>query len=136
MLERAARRKVLRKYILLQIPEMSLFGIVIWGLLHYEEITLATACILVCAWLVKDIVLFPLTRSAYEPGPAHGTDALVGAEGVVTKRIAPQGSVRLGAELWTARAAEGLAEIREGDRIQVMDVEGFTLIVVPIAPPE
>ena len=45
-------------------------------------------------------------------------------------------SVRLGAELWTARAGEGLSEIQEGEQVQVMDVEGFTLIVVPFAPSE
>ncbi len=120
----------------LQIPEMLLFGLVIWGLVRWQKISLGTAGILLGAWIVKDIFLYPLTRSAYGPGPKHGTDALVGAEGVVTKTLAPQGSVRLGAELWTARTGEGLAEIREGDKVQVLDIEGFTLIVVPMAPPE
>ncbi len=122
----------LRKYILVQVPESILFTLLIAGLHYFDKISPTTAFVCIALWLVKDLALYPLLRPAYEPGPAHGTDALVGATGVVTRAIEPEGHVRVGAELWRAR---GLGEPSEpidvGCRIVVEAVDGFTLLVVP-----
>jgi membrane protein implicated in regulation of membrane protease activity len=59
-----------------------------------------------------------------------GTAALVGAKGVVTQRVDDlSGQVKIGGELWSARAfMEG--EIMEpGARVEVAKIEGATALV-------
>lgn len=122
----------LRKYILVQALETALFLLLIVGLHFFEHISRTTAFVCVALWLVKDVVLYPVLRQAYEPGPIHGTDALVGEAGVVTREVAPEGLVRVGAELWKARHQSGTTTpIAVGCRIVVEAVDGFTLLVIP-----
>jgi membrane-bound ClpP family serine protease len=88
----------------------------------------AVAAVLVLAWIVKDLAMFRFVRHAYETEVASPTDRLVGAVAVVERDLAPQGMVRLGRELWTARAPGGEA-IEAGARVRVAAVEGLVLVV-------
>lgn len=122
----------LRKYIFLQVPEAILFVLLIAGLHAFDKISGTTAFVCLGAWTLKDILFWPILRSAYEPGPAHGTEALVGAPGVVTRTVAPEGQVRVGAELWSARCTADLVEpIEVGCGVVVEGVDGYTLLVAP-----
>jgi membrane-bound ClpP family serine protease len=60
--------------------------------------------------------------------PATGAEALVGAEGVAATDCRPEGSVRVGGELWGAVCPGG---IFEGEPIVVESVSGLTLRVRP-----
>jgi membrane protein implicated in regulation of membrane protease activity len=122
------RDEVLRKYILLQIPEAILVVLILAGLHHWEQVSLVTTIGLGLAWLAKDVLLYPILRPAYEPGPGHGTEMLIGASGIATDELAPRGMVRVGSELWGAEAAsEG--SIAKGSAVVVEEVNGFTLVV-------
>jgi membrane-bound serine protease (ClpP class) len=57
-----------------------------------------------------------------------GREALVGATGVATSDLAPNGQVHVRGELWTATAQEG--PIRQGDVVQVIGVEGLRLRII------
>jgi membrane-bound serine protease (ClpP class) len=57
-----------------------------------------------------------------------GREALVGATGVSTSDLAPNGQVHVRGELWTATAQEG--PIRQGDVVQVIGVEGLRLRII------
>jgi membrane-bound serine protease (ClpP class) len=58
-----------------------------------------------------------------------GEEALVGATGVAVDRLAPSGQIRVGGELWEARAA---TEVPPGASVRVKAVHGLELDVEPI----
>lgn len=92
----------------------------------------------VVAWVLCSIVFIWLWFKVFKPGShksragmSHG--AVVGEIGLVTRDIRPfeKGQIRfqkpvLGDDLWEALAEE---EIRIGERVRVIDVEGNTLKV-------
>jgi membrane protein implicated in regulation of membrane protease activity len=59
-----------------------------------------------------------------------GTDALVGARGLVLKRVDEDGGlVKIGGEEWTARAYMAGQVIEPGARVEVARIEGATALV-------
>jgi membrane-bound serine protease (ClpP class) len=58
-----------------------------------------------------------------------GRESLVGLEGVARTDLSPDGTVHVAGEMWTARAEGG--RITEGERIQVVAVDGLRLRVRP-----
>jgi membrane protein implicated in regulation of membrane protease activity len=59
-----------------------------------------------------------------------GTAALVGSPAVVTERVTDTaGAVKVGGEIWTARAYEEDAVLEEGARVQVVEIRGATALV-------
>jgi membrane protein implicated in regulation of membrane protease activity len=80
-------------------------------------------------WFVKDAVLFPFVRQAYEVEPRPPAAELLGAAGVAQDALAPEGFVRVGPELWRARLAASEAPIAAGEAVRVVGVEGLTLRV-------
>jgi membrane protein implicated in regulation of membrane protease activity len=89
-------------------------------------------------FLVVSVVLLaalrPLARSHRRQPPRlrTGTAALVGASGMVVERIANDegvGCVRIGGEMWTARAYDDDEVIEAGKRVQVVEIKGATALV-------
>ena len=124
-------RQAFRNYVLLQIPGVVLVALGLVVLHYLEWLTLPIAVSILFAWIAKDAVMYRFIGSSYGPGPPHGTDALVGQEGIVDCALSPQGSIRLGAELWTARVEGGADSQSPGTRVRVTRVEGFVIVVVP-----
>ncbi len=61
-----------------------------------------------------------------------GTEALVGAPAVVLERVHPGGGqVRIGGEVWTARPFDEDTVLEEGQRVEVLKIEGATALVSP-----
>jgi membrane protein implicated in regulation of membrane protease activity len=59
-----------------------------------------------------------------------GTAALVGARGVVTERVDDlSGQVKIGGEVWSARAFMEGEVIEPGKRVEVARIEGATALV-------
>jgi membrane protein implicated in regulation of membrane protease activity len=59
-----------------------------------------------------------------------GTDALVGRQALVTKRVdAVGGRVRIGGEEWSARAYVGDQVLEEGQTVDIIQIEGATALV-------
>jgi membrane protein implicated in regulation of membrane protease activity len=61
-----------------------------------------------------------------------GAAALVGKQAVVLERIANHegvGCVRIGGEVWTARALDDDRVIEKGTRVDVIDIKGATALV-------
>ncbi len=63
--------------------------------------------------------------------PVSGQEGMIGATGVVKKRIDPTGIVTLRGSLWTAQSD---APIDVGASVQVKAVKGLTLTVVQVSP--
>lgn len=59
--------------------------------------------------------------------PAVGVEAMVGASATVVTPCRPRGQVRIQGELWDAHCDRGADP---GDVVEVVGVEGLTLVVV------
>lgn len=74
------------------------------------------------------------TRHRREPAPLRtGTAALVGSRGVALSDVdATGGQVRLGGETWTARSYDEHRVIPAGSRVDVIEIDGATAVVLPL----
>jgi membrane protein implicated in regulation of membrane protease activity len=127
---------VLRRYLLFQLPDASAGALVLMLLVHFEVISVPVGWALFAVWIGKEIALYPLVRRAYEPSSASVTDALIGRTGVVTAALEENGYVRVGPELWRARANPGVAAPPIGAQVRIEAVDGYTISVVPLAEAE
>jgi membrane protein implicated in regulation of membrane protease activity len=83
------------------------------------------------------IVIRPLlVRKMHHYGELKtGTAHVVGRSGVVVREVSPDGggSIRLAGELWTAKPFDGHSTIAPGVRVEVMEIDGATAVVYPVA---
>jgi membrane protein implicated in regulation of membrane protease activity len=94
---------------------------------------------MVASWVVFIIaslgslaVLRPIARRHLRTPPRirTGTAALVGGPATVVERVdANGGCVKIGGEVWTARAYDEDATFEPGARVEVMQIEGATALV-------
>ena len=126
------RSWVVGKYALLQVPDALLVGALLGAGVRWWDLDLRLAFGLFALWLLKDVLMFPVLRVAYEPHASRsGADALIGARALATEALAPAGYVRVGPELWRARVAPSRGPIPVGAQVRVRAVEGLTLVVEP-----
>jgi len=127
--------RTLLRYTLFQIPDLILLSLGLAAAVRWWGLPVLAAYGLVALWLVKDVIMFPILRVAYESDSTSGVDGICGALGVVTRPLAPTGYVRLGSELWKAELASG-GSVLEGSAIRVVEVRGLTLVVEPVVSSE
>jgi membrane protein implicated in regulation of membrane protease activity len=108
-------------------------GIVVLGLaFELAWLSLRTALLLFVALLVKDFALYPLVKRAYEPRAGmHAPETLIGRQAVAVRALDPDGTVRLGGELWRARRNADAQPVQPGEEVRVCGVDGLTLLVEP-----
>jgi membrane protein implicated in regulation of membrane protease activity len=96
------------------------------------------AAVSVPVFLVVSVAAFatmrPIARRHRQMPPQirTGTDALVGQSAMVLERIANNegvGCVRIGGEVWTARAYDEEQEIAAGEKVRVIEIRGATALV-------
>jgi membrane protein implicated in regulation of membrane protease activity len=119
------------RYCLLQLPGIGFLILLLWWAIHNQWIPPLVGLAILAIWLLTDAALYPLSKRALEPGPASGTDALLGRETEVVRPLAPLGQVRFGGERWLARTRRGKC-VEAGHRIRVVGAEGLVLIVEPL----
>ena len=117
------------RYFLLQVPGWVLVAVVLFGLRDWIGISLGWAVTLYALYVVKDFVLFPFLRSAYDTSTATGIARLVGQTAVVKQTLAPKGLVVVGGELWKAKLAAGQDEVAPGQRVRIESARGMVLVV-------
>ena len=77
-------------------------------------------------------IVRPIAKRHMRPPPSirPGTAALIGERAVVLERVdADGGRVKLGGEVWSARAFDEDEVIEAGTRVEVMRIEGATALV-------
>lgn len=117
------------KYLLFQIPGWVLAGVILTGLRYWAGIPGWTALGLFLLWVAKDLVMYPLLRTAYESGVKTGAEQLIGTRGVAQDELSPRGFVRVRGELWRAEIHPTDQPIPPGSPIKVLAADGMTLIV-------
>jgi membrane protein implicated in regulation of membrane protease activity len=133
-LQSVPRRRVLRRYLLFQLPDAAAGAVVLALLVNFDVISPPVGWVLFAVWIGKEIALYPLVRRAYEPTPETVTELLIGRTGVVTAALDENGFVRVGPELWRARSAPGAAVAPVGTVVRVDAVDGYTVEVSPEPP--
>jgi membrane-bound ClpP family serine protease len=119
------------RYVLFQIPAwVGLLVLVawLWPLMGWP---LWSGVLVLTLWTAKDVALYPLVRSAYDPASAPDPARVCGRSGILAQDLAPEGYLRLGAELWRARSSDG-RPIPRGSLVRVESVRGLTVSVVVV----
>jgi membrane protein implicated in regulation of membrane protease activity len=122
-------RSSLGRYALFQLPELIIGAAVLAVLVHEDVLTTRWGWLLFALWVLKEIVLFPFLRTAYEPSDPSPASKMIGKAAVVIARLDLQGTVRVGPELWGARLSPGSDPVEAGVEVCVKAVEGLTLHV-------
>ena len=123
--------KTFHKYLLLQITGWILWSLILMWAHSSLKLPLWTAGILLGLAVVKDFVVYPFVRSAYESNAKTGTERLVGVGGKVQHTINPKGYVRVNGELWRAETELADQPLPSGSPVIVRAFRGLTLIVAP-----
>lgn len=118
-----------KKYALFQVPGWVAAAVVLLGLMEWVSLSLWAASGLFTLWVIKDIALYPLVRTAYESDVKTGVEQLVGEKGVAQESLDPHGMVRVRGELWQAEAEPSEQRIEPNSEIRVRAARGLTLIV-------
>ena len=76
---------------------------------------------------VNAVFFYTMGSRALKRRPVTGLGSVVGSRGKVVKPLDPDGIIRIGDELWEARAAIGNADI--GEEVVVAEQDGLKLVV-------
>jgi membrane protein implicated in regulation of membrane protease activity len=126
--------RIFARYLLFEVWGWLFAAALLGTLTWWEWVPLWLSVALVAGLIVKDLVMFPFVRKAYEPGPAHGATELLGAQVRVENELAPEGYVRAGPERWRARLASGEGRLAPGEAARVRAIDSLTLVVEPADP--
>jgi membrane protein implicated in regulation of membrane protease activity len=112
------------------LEEVILVAVVLWLLpLFNVNIPLWVLGILMAALAVYSYVMYRIGRSTFLIKPKVAAETIIGNDGKVTKRLAPEGYVKVQGVLWKATCVE--SELEVGDDVVVVDINGLRLIVSP-----
>ncbi|MBW1603694.1 NfeD family protein [Streptomyces sp. JJ66] len=79
------------------------------------------------------LVIQPVARRmrAERPELASGVDAIKGRQAIVLERVDGSGGrVKIGGEVWSARALEAETAYEPGHRVDVVEIDGATAVVM------
>jgi membrane-bound serine protease (ClpP class) len=112
------------------LEEAILVAVVLWLLPQFNvNLPLWALAILMVALAVYSYTMYRVGRSTFLIRPKVAAEAVIGNGGKVTKRLAPEGYVKVQGVLWKAICDE--AELEIGDEVVVVGIEGLRLIVSP-----
>jgi len=123
-----------QRYLIFQIPGWLIAAAVLLGLSRWKLLPQWLGIVCFFAWVLKDVLLYPLLRRAYQTDVKTGLQALVGARGFAHDDLSPKGFVRVQGELWSAQAFPADQIIVAGTEVEIMSVERMTVVVRTVAP--
>ena len=112
------------------LEEAILVAVVLWLLPRFDiNLPLWALGILMVALAVHSYIMYRIGRPTFLMRPKVAAETIIGNEGKVTKRLAPEGYVKVQGVLWKATCDE--TELEVGDEVVVVDIKGLKLIVSP-----
>ena len=116
------------------LEESILVAAVLWLLPRLNiHVPLWVLGILMVALAIYSYVMYRVGRPTFLMRPKVAAETIIGNEGKVTKRLAPDGYVKVQGVLWKATCTESELEI--GDEVVVAGIESLKLIVSPKRKP-
>lgn len=121
----------LTRYVLIQTPGVLFVLVALWLLRERAGLADWLAAAIAAAWIGKDVLLYPLVRSAYESKVPTGGARLVGVRGVARQRLTHdrRGYIDVRGERWRARLEDGAEPIEAGAPVVVSAAAGLELTV-------
>jgi len=108
--------------------EAIIVAVILWGLPRWGIRIPLYGLILICvAFAVYGVMSFLAGSRTLRRKPLPGLTTMVGMEGQVVSPLAPEGFVRIGGELWNARAENG--SIDAGADVIVIRQSGLKVVV-------
>jgi membrane-bound serine protease (ClpP class) len=98
-----------------------------YGVTPQAQLALAILTLIVAAiifWIIYKAAQAKLSKIK------TGKEALIGSVGVAVTDLKPKGGIRVLGEFWQATVKEG--EIKTGEKVEVVGMEGMLLIVKPV----
>lgn len=117
------------RYLFFQLPEWALVLLLLVALHRYTDAPAWVLWLCGLGFAVKDLLLYPWLRHAYEKVGSDPGEHLVGREATVIEELAPEGWVRVNAELWRAKATDG--RVNAGASVRIRALQGHLLVVEP-----
>ena len=113
------------------LEEILLAAFVLWLLPHFFNINLPLwgLAILMLALAILSGVMYRVGRRTFFIRPKVAAENIIGSVGTVTRRLTPEGYVKVQGVLWKA-ICNGL-ELGVGDEVEVVGMEGLKLVVKP-----
>jgi membrane protein implicated in regulation of membrane protease activity len=112
------------------LEEAILVAVVLWLLpLLNINIPLWGLAILMVALAIYSYIMYRVGRSTFLMKPKVAAETIIGNDGKVTKRLAPEGYVKVQGVLWKATCVE--SELEVGDDVVVVGIDRLSLIVSP-----
>jgi membrane-bound serine protease (ClpP class) len=121
------------KYFIFQIPGWVISAGVLASLWHWHFIPGWLGAIGFFGWVLKDLLLYPFLRRAYENDTKTGSAAMVGATGVAEQDLAPHGYIRVRGELWRAVVSPPERVVRAGTQVEIVSADRMRLSVRALA---
>ena len=122
------------RYYLFQLPGWIFAALILAWLWSSGVLAEWVALLFLALYVLKDVVFYPLLRSAYERDVTSGAQELVGSQGLARDRLDPAGYVSIRGELWRAEISPGTRPIQAGSRIRVVNGDRMTLVVEELTP--
>ena len=120
------------RYLLFQIPGWIIAAAILTALEYWELFPPWLSRLSFSGWVLKDLILYPVTRTAYERESKTGAEALVGKRGVAQGNLAPEGYVRIRGELWRAVTNPQDYGIAAGTEVEVVSGNNMRILVRPV----
>jgi membrane protein implicated in regulation of membrane protease activity len=112
------------------LEEAVLVAVVLWLLPQFNiNLPLWALGILMVALAIYSLIMYRVGRATFLIRPKVAPETVIGNGGKVTKRLAPEGYVKVQGVLWKATCVE--SELEVGDEVVVVGIEGLRLIVSP-----
>lgn len=112
------------------LEEAALVAVVLIGLPELDiSIPLAGLIALMVGWATVSVFTYRMGSRALRRRPVAGMEAIIGSKGKVVSPLAPEGLIRIHAELWRAKSTGSRIDV--DDEVIVVGWDGGKLIVRP-----
>jgi membrane-bound ClpP family serine protease len=110
------------------IDEAIIVALILWGLPRLGiNIPLPWLIVILVLLAIYAVFSFRIGSRILRKKPVPGLSSMVGMRGKAINSLSPEGLVRIGGEIWKARADSG--EISADAEIEVVGQEGLSLVV-------
>ena len=121
--------RIYLRYLLLMFPGVVVLILVLVIVAHWVAMPAWLFWTVIFLWLAKEIIIFPFVWRAHDPDRPGLSRTMIGAHGIVKKRLDPAGYIQIGGELWKAEHVETERPIEKGEFVRVAKMEGLKLFV-------
>jgi membrane protein implicated in regulation of membrane protease activity len=131
MLSKEAKRRIVQRYALYQIPDMVILALILFVLHQWVGLSLGLVIGLISLWMVKYVLVFRFVWRAYDKPRPGDVTSLIGTQGIAEEVLDPSGYIRVHGELWRAEVIGKTMVIEKGQVVLIERADGLTLLVKP-----